>query len=186
MLLYVYGIRKDKEKQMIYYTDFNTTLCTMIIVGNEEGINHLHLNINNSNRFFKISPEWTYCSSFFEKEILQIKEYLQGKRSTFDIILNPNGTVFQKKVWNALSTIPIGQTVTYKDMAILIGNENASRAVGNANSKNPIPIIIPCHRVIGSNKKLTGYAFRIELKQKLINLEQKYNTMEVNNSFNLE
>ena len=160
----------------MYYTDFNTSLCTMIIVGNEEGIKYLHLNTNKSNRFFKIYPEWTYYPKFFEKEILQIKEYLQGKRSTFDIILNPDGTVFQKRVWNALSTIPIGQTVTYKDIATLLGNENASRAVGNANGKNPLPIIIPCHRVIGSNKKLIGYAFGIELKQQLINLEQKYST----------
>ena len=85
--------------------------------------------------------------------------------------LHPNGTEFQIKVWKALTEIPYGETRSYKDIAISIGNEKACRAVGMANNKNPIPIIIPCHRVIGANKKLVGYAGGLDLKERLLDLE---------------
>lgn len=102
----------------------------------------------------------------------QLDEYFRGKRKKFELPLNPKGTEFQKKVWLQLMKIPYGKTATYKDIATLIGNTNASRAVGNANNKNPIAIIIPCHRVIGSNNKLTGYAGGLDKKEKLLNLEK--------------
>ncbi|MCL2549983.1 MAG: methylated-DNA--[protein]-cysteine S-methyltransferase [Methanimicrococcus sp.] len=103
----------------------------------------------------------------------QLDEYLSGERTAFDLPLAPKGTPFMEKVWAALSEIPYGQTVTYKDIAAAVGNPNASRAVGMANNKNPISIFIPCHRVIGSNGKLTGYAAGTDLKQKLLMLENK-------------
>lgn len=81
------------------------------------------------------------------------------------------GTEFQKKVWNELRNIPYGQTKTYKDIALAIKNEKACRAIGNANNKNPLPIIIPCHRVIGSNGKLVGYSGGLDIKEKLLNIE---------------
>ena len=103
-----------------------------------------------------------------------LREYFDGKRKNFDgLRLNAEGTVFQRKAWNALSTIPYGQTRTYKEQAEAIGNIKACRAVGSANSKNPISIIIPCHRVIGSNKSLTGYAGGLDVKKALLELEQK-------------
>lgn len=102
----------------------------------------------------------------------QLEEYLDGKRIVFDIPLNPSGTDFQAKVWAELRKVPYGETRTYKDIALAIGNPNASRAVGSANNKNPILIFTPCHRIIGSNGSLTGFAAGINLKQKLINLEQ--------------
>ncbi len=102
----------------------------------------------------------------------QLKEYFDGSRVKFDLPLEVNGTEFQKKVWNELLKIPYGQTKSYKDIAIAIGNERASRAVGMANNKNPIPIIIPCHRVIGSNGKLVGYAGGVNVKEKLLNIEK--------------
>ena len=104
----------------------------------------------------------------------QINEYFSGKRETFDLPLNPEGTEFMKKVWKQLLNIPYGETKTYKQIATEIGNEKAARAVGMANNKNPIPIIIPCHRVIGSNKKLVGYALGLDVKGKLLKLEAKY------------
>lgn len=104
----------------------------------------------------------------------QINEYFSGKRETFDLPLNPEGTEFMKKVWKQLLNIPYGETKTYKQIATEIGNEKAARAVGMANNKNPIPIIIPCHRVIGSNKKLVGYALGLDVKEKLLKLEAKY------------
>lgn len=103
----------------------------------------------------------------------QLKEYFEGKRKEFSLPLEKNGTDFQKKVWNALKKIPYGETRTYKDIAKVIGNEKASRAVGMANNKNNIPIIIPCHRVIGSNGSLIGYALGLEAKKYLLDLERK-------------
>ena len=103
----------------------------------------------------------------------QLKEYFEGKRIKFEIPLNPKGTEFMKKVWKELLNIPYGETRTYKEIAEKIGNSKASRAVGMANNKNPIPIIIPCHRVIGSNNKLVGYALGLDMKQYLLDLERK-------------
>ncbi len=107
--------------------------------------------------------------------VKQLDEYFSGKRKVFDLPLNPAGTDFQKKVWKELQKIPYGQTRTYKEVASLIGNINAARAVGNANNRNPIAIIIPCHRVIGSNKKLTGYAGGLDKKANLLKLETSGN-----------
>lgn len=103
--------------------------------------------------------------------IMQINEYIQGKRKKFDLPLNLEGTEFQKKVWNELKNIPYGETRSYKDIAVAIGNEKASRAIGMANNKNPIPILIPCHRVIGANGKLVGYRGGLDIKEKLLNIE---------------
>lgn len=104
----------------------------------------------------------------------QLIEYFEGKRTVFDLPLSPEGTEFQKKVWNVLKTIPYGETFSYKQVAEAAGNPKASRAVGMANNKNPIAIIIPCHRVIGSNGKLVGYAGGLSIKETLLGLEQKY------------
>ncbi|WP_310938288.1 methylated-DNA--[protein]-cysteine S-methyltransferase [Clostridium sp. SHJSY1] len=107
-----------------------------------------------------------------KQAIKELNEYFDGKRKYFNLPLNPHGTEFQKKVWNALMEIPFGETRSYKEIAKAIGNEKASRAVGMANNKNPIMIIIPCHRVIGSNGKLIGYAGGIDVKDKLLNIEK--------------
>ena len=103
----------------------------------------------------------------------QLKEYFEGKRTKFEIPLNPKGTEFMKKVWKELLNIPYGEVRTYKEIAEKIGNSKASRAVGMANNKNPILIIIPCHRVIGSNNKLVGYALGLDMKKYLLDLERK-------------
>ena len=104
----------------------------------------------------------------------QLSEYFSGKRKFFTVPLKQNGTDFQNKVWNALKKIPYGETRSYKDIAIEIGNPKACRAVGMANNKNKIPIIIPCHRVIGINNKLVGYAGGLHIKMKLLELEKYY------------
>lgn len=103
--------------------------------------------------------------------IHQLKEYFHGSRRVFTVPLFLIGTEFQKKVWDALLRVPFGKVVSYKDIAIAVGNPKASRAVGMANNKNPIPIIIPCHRIIGSNKKLVGYGGGLHIKEKLLKLE---------------
>jgi methylated-DNA-[protein]-cysteine S-methyltransferase len=104
----------------------------------------------------------------------QLDEYFKGIRKNFDLDLFLGGTEFQNKVWNELCNIPYGETATYKDMAVRIGNEKACRAVGNANNKNNIGIIIPCHRVIGSNGKLVGYEGGLWRKEWLLEHEKRH------------
>ena len=101
----------------------------------------------------------------------QLWEYFAGTRRTFDLPLAPHGTAFQRRVWAALRTIPYGETRTYGELAAAIDSPNASRAVGMANHRNPLPIVIPCHRVIGANGTLTGYAGGLEIKRRLLALE---------------
>lgn len=103
----------------------------------------------------------------------QLKAYFEGKLKKFDVPLLLQGTAFQKECWQALMEIPYGQTCTYKDIAVKIGNPKAVRAVGMSNNRNKIPIIIPCHRVIGSNGKLVGFAGGLDTKQQLLDLEAK-------------
>lgn len=111
-------------------------------------------------------------TSLLKNAALQLNEYLEGKRNSFDLPLNPIGTEFQKKVWAALCDIPYGETRSYKQIAEYIGNPKACRAVGMANNKNPIMIFIPCHRVVGSDGSLTGYAGGLDMKEKLLSLEK--------------
>lgn len=155
----------------MYYTRFNTRFCEIILVGDEQGLANLHLNTGEGKRTFEISDEWILKDDFFLETINEIEEYFNGKRKVFTVKLNPQGTDYQKKVWNELFKIPYGEVYTYKQVAIKIGNEKASRAVGMANSKNPIPLIIPCHRVVGSNGKLTGFAHGLAIKERLIKHE---------------
>lgn len=103
----------------------------------------------------------------------QLEEYFSGNRTVFSIPLAPQGTVFQKQVWKELQKIPYGETRTYGQIAAAVGNPKASRAVGMANHNNPIMILIPCHRVIGSNGKLTGYAGGLDKKEFLLQLEKR-------------
>lgn len=107
-----------------------------------------------------------------DRTAVQINEYLAGKRVHFDIPIQPEGTPFQRLVWDALINIPYGKTASYKQIAMVIGNPNACRAVGMANNKNPIAIIIPCHRVIGSDGSLVGYASGLHIKQHLLAMEK--------------
>ncbi len=102
---------------------------------------------------------------------LQLDEYFAKARQAFSLPLNPKGTSFQTKAWQALQTIPYGNTISYGEQALRLGNPNASRAVGRANSKNPIAIVIPCHRVIGKNGSLTGYGGGLDKKKCLLDHE---------------
>ena len=112
-------------------------------------------------------------TDLLNKAAKQLNEYFAGIRTVFDLQLNPNGTEFQKFVWSTLANIPYAQTKTYGDIAREIMNPHASRAVGNANNRNPIPIMIPCHRVIGASGDLVGYGGGLERKQYLLHLEHR-------------
>lgn len=104
----------------------------------------------------------------------ELTEYFQGTRKKFTLPINPQGTPFEKKVWRATAKIPYGETRTYQEIARMIKNPKSARAVGNALGKNPIPILIPCHRVVGSNS-LGGFSYGIQMKKKLLALESKKN-----------
>ncbi len=104
----------------------------------------------------------------------QLTEYFAGSRQSFDLPLDARGTSFQKSIWSALRDIPYGETCSYKDIAEAVGNEKACRAVGMANNKNPIAIIVPCHRVIGADGKLVGYGGGLDIKHALLDLEKRY------------
>lgn len=118
-----------------------------------------------------LNPKMEEETQLLKTAAEQLKEYLAGNRQTFDLPLDPRGTEFQKAVWNALLDIPFGEIRSYKHVAEAIGNPKACRAVGMANNKNPILIVIPCHRVIGSDGSLVGYGGGIDLKEKLLKLE---------------
>ncbi len=112
-------------------------------------------------------------SALSESAIEQLNEYFTGKRKEFDLPLAPSGTLFQQKVWAQLREIPYGQTRSYKDIALAVGSPKGFRAIGWANNKNPIAIVIPCHRVIGADGSLVGYGGGLDMKQKLLDLEKK-------------
>jgi len=124
--------------------------------------------------FSEVDNLMNNACEILEKCTNQLASYFSGHTETFDLALKPEGTPFQQKVWNELLKIPYGQTITYFQLAERLGDTRAIRAVGTANGRNPIAIIIPCHRVIGSGNKLTGYAGGIWRKKILLELEMKY------------
>ncbi|MEI8133520.1 MAG: methylated-DNA--[protein]-cysteine S-methyltransferase [bacterium] len=121
--------------------------------------------------FVEHSPNDLISSPLIAEAMNQLEEYFSGKRNEFSLLLSPEGTEFQKQVWNALQSIPFSETRSYLDIALQLGDKNLTRAVGAANGKNPIAIIIHCHRVIGEDGSLTGYAGGLHRKQWLLNFE---------------
>lgn len=122
--------------------------------------------------YLKVTEEVGGCkTSFTDRVYSELLEYFEGRRRKFGFDYILEGTEFQKRVWKALETIPYGTLATYKDIAKLIGNEKASRAVGLANNKNPLTIVVPCHRVVGSDGRLVGYFGGIEMKKRLLEIE---------------
>ena len=141
-------------------------LGIITITFSQEGLHTIYLNEDNENVLFELSKNNQYLTQF--------KEYFAGKRKQFDLPLILIGTPFQRKVWEYIQHIPYGKTQTYSDVAQEIGHPNSSRAVGNALHVNPIPIIIPCHRVIRSDGGLGGFGLGIDVKQKLLDLERQH------------
>ncbi len=139
-------------------------------------IGYLHLVANNNSLIsIKFIDKYTdidkNSNHIIDKTVTQLNEFFEGTRKEFTIKLSPQGTNFQNQVWRELLNIPYGETKSYSEIAIAIGNSKAVRAIGNANNKNPIPIIIPCHRVIGKSGKLVGYAGGLGIKEALLKLE---------------
>ena len=150
---------------------FDTPLGTMA-VGEEDG--HITRVYLPNSPMPRLMP---FQTPLLERAQGQILEYFDGRRQEFDLPLAFVGTDFQKKVWTALTTIPYGQTVTYGALAEAVGCPGGARAVGMANHCNPLPILVPCHRVVGSGGKLTGYAGGLEMKKALLDLEKGKNPL---------
>jgi len=146
----------------LYYDSFDTPLGIMEVAATERAVKSI---------YFVERAEQKNANAITASTQFQLGEYFDGIRESFDLPLDADGTDFQKTVWKALTTIPFGQTCTYGDIAKQIGNPKGMRAVGLANGKNPMTIVVPCHRVIGANGKLTGYASGTERKAWLLNHE---------------
>ncbi|MGB9939902.1 methylated-DNA--[protein]-cysteine S-methyltransferase [Methanosarcina sp.] len=155
----------------MYYDIIESPIGPILLAGDKEGLKHL-IFLKGKEKI-KILDGWVENKEFFKEISRQLEAYFAGKLKSFDVKLAPECTEFQKSVWYALCEIPYGETRSYKEIAISIGNPMAYRAVGLANNRNPIAIIIPCHRVIGSNGKLMGYASGLDVKEFLLNIELK-------------
>jgi methylated-DNA-[protein]-cysteine S-methyltransferase len=144
----------------------------LLLAGDEEGLRLVSFAEGKGVR--EPETDWRYHTEPLQKALGQLEAYFAGNLRSFDLPLNLEGTPFQLVVWRALQDIPYGQTISYGELARRIGNPNGSRAVGLANGSNPIPIVVPCHRVIGSNGKLTGYGGGLCNKETLLELERKH------------
>ncbi|GAA5130076.1 methylated-DNA--[protein]-cysteine S-methyltransferase [Thalassotalea piscium] len=153
----------------MYYTIYNSPFGDIAITANDKGLTALSF-LEGEQQLLSIN-KLENKPEYFKETIIQLNQYFNHERQRFTLPLDPKGTAFQQQVWRALCTIPFGDTKSYAWLAKNIDNEKAVRAVGSANGKNPIALIIPCHRVIGSNKKLTGYAGGLALKAKLLTHE---------------
>ena len=150
--------------------DIKTPIGILYLVASERGLKGV--GIKKPKDFYSTEPPSGAVQIILRNAKNQIDEYFEGKRASFDLPLEAEGTEFQKKVWRRLGQIPYGQTKSYKDIAIELQAPKACRAVGSANGKNPLMIVIPCHRVIASDGTLGGYSGGLELKIKLLELEK--------------
>lgn len=157
----------QRKSTMINYYSQNTKIGKITIF--EE--NNFIINVCFEQKQLSTAGCHKNATPLIRKAFSQLTEYVDRQRQDFNLPLKPKGTLFQQKVWKEVLKIPYGQTASYKDIATAVGNSNASRAVGMANNKNPIPIFIPCHRIIGKNGTLTGYAGGLELKEVLLKIE---------------
>lgn len=154
---------------MLYYDIISSPIGQLLLLASDKGLKKILFEDQFDHE--NISGDWQKDSTKLEDVKTQLLGYFDQKLTTFRLELDPDGTVFQKQIWKQLEEIPFGEVRSYQDIANAIEKPNACRAVGMANSKNPIPIVIPCHRVIGKNGKLTGYAGGLENKAILLQIE---------------
>ena len=153
----------------LLYTDFDSPVGELLLIGDGERLRGLHF--QQGRRPVKIGAGWRRAERPFAAIRGQLDEYFAGERSVFELPLGGAGTPFQRRVWAALAEIPYGETISYGELARRIGKPAAVRAVGLANGRNPISIVVPCHRVIGADGALTGYGGGVERKRYLLELE---------------
>ncbi len=151
------------------YDEIDSPVGPLLVAADEAGLRLIHFQAGRERR--KPDPTWEGDPRPFRALARQLGEYFRRERRTFDLPLAPRGTAFQLATWRALSTIPYGQTVSYAELARRVGRPAASRAVGAANGANPLPIVVPCHRVIGKDGSLTGFGGGLATKRALLELE---------------
>jgi methylated-DNA-[protein]-cysteine S-methyltransferase len=154
---------------MMFWHELESPAGRLLLAG--DGVRLQHIHFQTGRRDMRPPDDWVRDARKFERAIAQLGEYFAGRRRQFDVELGAKGTEFQRTVWRALVQIPYGETVSYGELARRIGQPQASRAVGLANGANPLPIIVPCHRVIGSDGSLTGFGGGLPLKRRLLELE---------------
>lgn len=150
---------------------FQSPIGFLTICEQDNQLTRLYL--DNQDREILQSRNFEYHSDFLHEVYHQLNEYFAGKRKIFDLPVDGKGTAFQKAVWRELQKIPYGETRSYEDIAVAIGNKKAVRAIGQANGRNPIMIVVPCHRVIRKNGDISGFACGVEAKRYLLNLERE-------------
>ena len=153
------------------YTRMESPVGPLLLVADDGGLRRIEF--VNGRKPVQPDPQWQDDAEQLRETVRELRAYFAGDLERFNLDLAPEGTPFQLTVWKRLCEIPFGETISYGELARRIGNPNASRAVGLANGSNPIPIVIPCHRVIGSNGKLTGYGGGLPIKEKLLALERR-------------
>lgn len=153
----------------MFYRHHPSPLGPLLLAGDESGLQLLLMELDS--RPWRIGEHWRQAGSELDEVCRQLDEYFAGRRRQFELRLAPRGTTFQQAVWQALQAIPYGHTCSYSELAGQIGRPQAVRAVGAANGANPLSIVVPCHRVIGRNGSLTGYAGGLPRKQLLLQLE---------------
>ena len=156
----------------MYYTYATSPIGQLLLAGSADALQVIGFPHGDKARRADIG--WERYDEPFKKTARQLNEYFAGDRQEFELDLAPDGTTFQVEVLEALRGIPYGETCTYRDIAVAVGRPKAVRAVGNANGRNPLPIVIPCHRVIGSDGSLTGFGGGIEAKRYLLDIEQQH------------
>ncbi len=153
----------------LYYDRFDTPIGPLTVAVDDNGVRHILFAENRHDA--KGREHWQRDADAVAEPRRQLLEYLQGKRRQFDLVLAPAGTDFQLDVWQMLAKIPFGATWSYRELAERIGKPTATRAVGAANGRNPLPIVLPCHRVIGHNGAMTGFGGGLPTKVALLKLE---------------
>ncbi|HME03088.1 MAG TPA: methylated-DNA--[protein]-cysteine S-methyltransferase [Solirubrobacteraceae bacterium] len=149
-----------------HYTTLGSPLGELLLLGNEEALQGLYM--QDGRKPMRIAPEWQRAARPFADVATQLRAYFERRRVSFDVPLMMHGTPFERLVWRALQDIPYGETASYGQIARRIGQPSAARAVGLANGRNPISVIVPCHRVIGANGALTGYGGGLERNRELV------------------
>ena len=155
------------------YAYLDSPVGRLLLTRNESGLTRVYFETDGKPRY----PDhtWVLDPDGLSTAIKQLQEYFVGTRYTFDLDLAPEGTAFQQNVWRVLREIPYGETISYGELAKRIGKPSAVRAVGAANGRNPLGIVVPCHRVIGSDGSLTGFGGGLHVKKALLDLERKHN-----------
>jgi methylated-DNA-[protein]-cysteine S-methyltransferase len=156
--------------QAMDYCTTDSPVGRLLLAGDAAGLRMLHFERGRSPAF--PAPDWRLDHRPFRDALAQLDAYFAGSLRRFELALAPQGTAFQRRVWNALLAIPYGTTLSYGELAGRLGDPKAARAVGLANGRNPIAIVIPCHRVIGASGRLTGYGGGLDVKRFLLSLER--------------